>query len=157
MPTVGALLAIVPETVDTVSLTWRTDEQDRHMVIPANLARIYSSQDDDLSKQLAFLVLCSRTTLDGLPYLTREGLRQNIARRVGEVSDDEYSAKLRRLRLLATVALDAGDTECERVLRLVMRAVRLDALNEPADAYTNAAVVTMAGWLDLLTRNLFVE
>lgn len=147
LPSVGALLLVLPEAASQLTLMWQVSERSRRLNVPLDLARAHARcEPDSIEQELASMELAHMTTLDGAPYLTLAGLRHSVALKAGAVvkaTPQEFGIRFRLLRDLCT---RVGDDDFAETLRLVMRAQRLIAMNEPADAQTAEAVDRLLGW-----------
>ena len=147
MTLIGAVLPALPETVTTLSIGWQEGGRTRVLRVPLDLARAHSRLPaDTLEQELSHIELCSTTTLDGDPYLTRAGFRHLVALKAGSavsLTPQDFGNMFRALRQLST---RVGDHHCAEVLRLVTRVQRLAAQDEVAEPAALQAVDELLQW-----------
>ncbi|MEO7259860.1 MAG: hypothetical protein ABI047_01095 [Jatrophihabitantaceae bacterium] len=158
MPTIGALLLALPDTTTTLILGWQESDRTRILNVPLDVARAHAAlPSGTLEQELAFLELCSLTKLDDAPLLTQAGFRHSVALKAGAVvqgTPQEFGTRFRMLRALCT---RVGDDDFAETLRLVMRAQRLIAIKELADARTKQAVDDLLAWEQQRVPSPFAE
>jgi hypothetical protein len=158
MPTVGALLLGLPEWATTLMLTWHEAERTRCLQVPLALARAHARcESGSLENDLTFTELVHMTKLDDERFLTRSGFRHSVAIKAGAVVKGTPQEFGIRFRLLRDLCMRVGDNQFAETLRLVMRAQRLIAMQEPADAATSRAVDELLAWEQQRVPNPFVE
>jgi len=158
MATVGALQLALPETATTLVLTWHEPERTRSLRVPIELARKHARYEaGSIEHELSFIELVRMTTLDGERFMTSNGFRHLIAMKAGAVVKGTPQEFGLRFRMLRDLSARVGDHEFAETLRLVMRAQRLIAMKEPADAATTQAVDELLAWEQQRVPNSFVE
>lgn len=158
MPTVGALLALMPETATRLSITWHGNAGVRHLDVPLELARAHArATPDTIEQELAFATLCSVTTLDDSPFMSRVGFRHLIALRAGAVTKATPAEFGTRFRLLRETATNAGDQHCAEILRLVTRGQRLMSQGDLPEDTVRDAIDELATWERRKVSKVFAE
>jgi hypothetical protein len=151
MSIVGSLLPSMPQEVQTVVLETRQDsKRDRFSIGLRALRRRQQRQlvgdPDELTLELDFLEACASAVINGSPFISRNALRHYIAIRAGERINGDLNTALARLRQLREFAIAIDDHHCAEVLRMVVRAVRLNAQGVPHDAPVRAALDEVIRW-----------
>lgn len=158
IPTVGALLTIIPETIETLTFTWDDGERLRQLAVPLSLARAHMKlEPESFEKELAFIELCRMTTLNGQPYYTLEAFRHWVALQAGAAVKAPPIQSGQRYRVLRALATRVGDLHCAEVLRLVTRARRLIAQNEQVDPEALTALDELSAWESTPVTDIFAE
>lgn len=150
IPTVGALLASVGDSVATFEFT--VEAGDGGHVFHAPLLGFRQHQaakstfGDGLETDLAFVVAMSGCSLDGAPVLSKAAIRHYLAMRIGAIINRALPEAIQTIKLAREAARTIGDAEAVEVIGGAIAALRLVAQGLAVDAATSRHLETLGKW-----------
>jgi hypothetical protein len=146
-PVAAALVQSLPDEIRVLELSARQDESTRAFVADVPSLQRYWEVDAG-ERDFAFVEACTRATLNGRPFISRDSARHYIAVQAGEGLEPEPAAAIRRLKQLRDFALRLGDEECAEVLIQVIRVVRLKVMGQGLDLQAHQALDQLIEWTE---------
>lgn len=145
MTSVASLSFALPPEVALVRVDWVSDGA-HTLVVPMDRFRNYATAPDGPVKTERFMVLCANSRFDGQSVLRRGALRTLVGVEAGKAISLPLPEGIARLRALRQLAQSCTDPGAASVLRLVIRALRLQATGGHAEPEVRGALDAVVSW-----------
>lgn len=156
MTCVASLAPALPPDVLQVRLDWGNDVA-HTLLVPMDIFRDYAAAPEEGTvKSERFMALCAHSRFDDQPVLRRDAFLAMIGVEVGKAIPLPFPEGIARLRALRELVNSCGDPDAAAVLGLVLRALRLRAMEQHAEPEVTAALNGVVAWASVVADQPFL-